>query len=230
MDGVTIPFLVHADGASARREIGVTSAVIAGWTGRDPVARDRHIEELAALGVPRPAATPIYYRVSPARLTLAPTVACSGGRSSGEVEFVLIRHGGRTFVGVGSDHTDRQVETYSITVSKQMCDKPVAGELWALEDVVPHWDRLRLTSDATFADAPEPYQDGTLAAMLPPDELIARGFGADGLPEGTLLFGGTFAAKGGIRPARRFAYALEDPVLNRRIAAAYDVEELPIVG
>ncbi|MFZ1172703.1 MAG: DUF2848 family protein, partial [Bradyrhizobium sp.] len=40
----------------------------------------------------------------------------------------------------------------------------------------------------------------------------------------------TFAAKGGIRPASRFEYELEDPMLNRSIRHAYDVIELPVLG
>ena len=37
------------------------------------------------------------------------------------------------------------------------------------------------------------------------------------------MFGGTFAAKGGIRPASRFEFELEDPVLKRTIRHGYDV-------
>ena len=44
------------------------------------------------------------------------------------------------------------------------------------------------------------------------------------------MFGGTFAAKGGIRPASRFEFELEDPVLKRNIGHAYDVIELPVLG
>ncbi len=44
---------------------------------------------------------------------------------------MLIGWQGRIFVGCGSDHTDRKVESYSVTVSKQMCDKPMASELWS---------------------------------------------------------------------------------------------------
>jgi hypothetical protein len=143
---------------------------------------------------------------------------------------VLISAGGRTYVGVGSDHTDRKVETYNITVSKQMCDKPIAPDLWAYEDVADHWDRLVLRAHATIAGERVLYQEGTLAGMLPPDDLIAKEFGAGGLPEGTVLFGGTFAAKGGIRPAARFDYELEDPVRGRVIRAGYDVATLPVAG
>ena len=67
-----------------------------------------------------------------------------GERSGGEVEFVLLQHAGRLWVGTGSDHTDREVEKYGVTVSKQMCEKPIAPPFWAFDDVAPHWDRLML--------------------------------------------------------------------------------------
>jgi hypothetical protein len=223
-------FRVRSREGLASSVLSIRSAVIAGWTGRDPVARDKHIAELEELGVPRPAATPIFYRVAASRLTLAPSIEVSGVESSGEVEFVLIRSGDRILVGVGSDHTDRKVETYNITVSKQMCDKPIAPELWDLAEVEPHWDQLVLRSWATIDGERQLYQEGALTGMLPPRELITRGFGAEGLPDGCVLFGGTFAAKGGIRPASRFDYEIEDPVLGRRIAAGYDVIPLPILG
>jgi hypothetical protein len=66
--------------------------------------------------------------------------------------------------------------------------------------------------------------------MLPPAELIERGFGKAGMPDDTLMFGGTFAAKGGIRPASRFDYEIVDPVLNRSITHGYDIVSLPVLG
>src|SRR5258708_12632952 len=99
-----------------------------------------------------------------------------GAQSSGEVEFVLIGWQGRIFVGVGSDHTDRKVETYSVTVSKQMCDKPIGSVLWELEDVIGHWDQMILRSFAWIDGARVLYQEGTLDPMLPVTELIARVF------------------------------------------------------
>ena len=44
------------------------------------------------------------------------------------------------------------------------------------------------------------------------------------------MFGGTFAAKGGIRPADRFEFELEDPVLKRKISHGYDVITMPVLG
>ena len=225
-----LTFSIDAQGTTTPLTLAIDQAVIAGWTGRDPVARDKHIAELEALGIARPASTPIYYRVAARRLTLADSIEVSGGDSSGEVEFVLIGWQGRVFVGVGSDHTDRKVESYGVTVSKQMCDKPVAPVLWELEDVIGHWDRMILRSHAVIGGERVLYQEGTLDAMLPVKDLVARGFGDTGLPDGCAMFGGTFAARGGIRPASRFEFELEDPVLKRSIRHGYDVIALPVLG
>ena len=225
-----LAFTIEALDATTPMTLPIDQAVIAGWTGRDPVARDKHIAELEAIGIARPASTPIYYRVAARRLTTEDSIEVSGTESSGEVEFVLIGWQGRIFVGLGSDHTDRKVETYSVTVSKQMCDKPVAAELWELEDVIGHWDRMILRAHAWIGGVRVLYQEGTLDAMLPVKDLIARGFDGKGLPDGCAMFGGTFAAKGGIRPASRFEFELEDPVLKRSIRHGYDVITMPVLG
>jgi hypothetical protein len=227
---VDLAFTIDTRGAPPPLTLTIDQAVIAGWTGRDPVARDKHIAELEAIGIARPATTPIYYRVSARRLTTADSIEVSGGNSSGEVEFVLIGWQGRIFVGLGSDHTDRKVETYSVTVSKQMCDKVMAPVLWELEDVAGHWDQMILRSFAWIGGTRVLYQEGTLDSMLSSGELVQRCFGDGKLPDGCAMFGGTFAAKGGIRPASRFEYELEDPVLKRSIRHAYDVIELPVLG
>ena len=60
--------------------LAIDQAVIAGWTGRDPVARDKHIAELEAIGIARPASTPIYYRVSARRLTTEDSIEVSEKR------------------------------------------------------------------------------------------------------------------------------------------------------
>lgn len=225
-----LTFTIDDKGVATPLTLAIDQAVIAGWTGRDPVARDKHIAELEAIGIARPATTPIYYRCSARRLTTEDSIEVCGEDSSGEVEFILIGWQGRIFVGCGSDHTDRKVESYSVTVSKQMCDKPIASELWELEDVIDHWDQMILRSHAWIDGKRVLYQEGTLDSMLPVKELIAGGFDGKGLPDGCAMFGGTFAAKGGIRPASRFECELEDPVLKRSIRHAYDVVTLPVRG
>jgi Protein of unknown function (DUF2848) len=227
---IEINFTLETLKGRSQITLPIRQTVVAGWTGRDPVARDKHIAELEAIGIARPASTPIYYRVATRRLTTADRIEVSGGDSSGEVEFVLFGSKGRILVGLGSDHTDRKVEAYSVTVSKQMCDKPLSSVLWDFDDVAAHWDKMTLRAFAWIDGARVLYQEGTLDGMLSVEELIERGFGGAGFPDGCAMFGGTFAAKGGIRPSSRFEYELEDPVLKRSLRHAYDVIELPVLG
>ena len=212
-----------------QRSVPVANAIIAGWTARDVAAMEHHIVELEAIGVPRPKRTPMYYRVAARRVTTDDRIQAVGGDSSGEVEFIVVNAGGQLWVGAGSDHTDRKVETYGITVSKQMCDKPVAQHLWPLAEVEAHWDRLLLRSRVIIDGNTSTYQDGSVASMRRPHELIAqyeKEFGRFG--DESLMFCGTLAAIGGIRPAQRFEFELIDPVLDRSIAHGYDIETLPI--
>jgi Protein of unknown function (DUF2848) len=204
--------------------VPISVLVIAGWTGRDRAAVEEHIAELEKLGVKRPRSIPTFYPVSSARLTTRSSMEALGAESSGEVEFVLLQHDQRLWVSVGSDHTDRRVETYDVGVSKQMCDKPVASTWWALEDVSEHWDRLLLRSYIGLGSNKTLYQDGSVSAMLEPERLLARyrDSGAT-LKDGTLMFCGTLPARGGIRPAPHFAVELEDPVSRRTIRHEYAV-------
>lgn len=225
-DGLTLDL-----GSSlAPRACAIQTAVIAGWTGRDPAAVKKHIDELKALGVREPASTPVFYRVAASRLTTGTQIEVSGTDSGGEVEFVLLREGGELWVGVGSDHTDRGVEAYSVTVSKQMCEKPVAPKFWAYDEVVGHWDRLLLRSFVYEDGRNTLYQEGSVTTMLHPEALIARYTGGGGLRESTLMFCGTLPASGGVRPTSNFAFELEDPVLGRKITHEYRVITLPVHG
>jgi hypothetical protein len=230
MSGRVLSLTLQSGSESERQAVTIEQLVLAGWTGRDAAAVEKHILELEALGVRRPASVPIFYRAAAARLTTDTVIEATGAGSGGEVEFLLLQHNGRLWVGTGSDHTDREVETYGVTVSKQMCDKPIASVFWAYDDVAPHWDRLLLRSYVTEADAKVSYQEGPVTAMLDPAVLISRFAGAGRLPEGTLMFGGTLPAQGGVRPTNEFEFELDDPVLGRIIKHGYRVLTLPVLG
>jgi Protein of unknown function (DUF2848) len=226
----TLSLTLHHRSGASRHEVKIEHAVIAGWTGRDAAAVEKHIKELEALGVKRPATTPIFYRIAAARVTTDEVIEVVGESSGGEVEFVLVQHAGNLWVGAGSDHTDREVEKYGVTVSKQLCEKPLASSMWSYADVAPHWDRLILRSHVIEGDKRALYQEGPVTAMLDPRTLLERYLGDARLPEGTLMFCGTLAAHGGVRATNEFAFELEDPVLGRKIAHTYRVRTLPILG
>lgn len=221
---------LEADGGGSDLAFDATDAIVGGWTGRDRAKLEAHIAELAEMGVARPATTPCFYRVGVNLLTTAEDVQVIGSASSGEVEFLLLNHDGDYLVGLGSDHTDRAVEAYNVTISKQCCMKPIARTVWRHADVRDHWDALVLRSFRTDGDRRVLYQEGAVTAMIDPLDLAAR-YADEVAPlaPGQLLFGGTLPVIGDIVGTERFEIELEDPVQGRRITHAYRVHELPNV-
>lgn len=213
-----------------RISVAIDTLIIAGWAGRDAAAIEHHIEELAALGIPRPSSTPVYYRVAAAILTQDERFVVLGPDSSGEVEPVIVSLADGLWVGLGSDHTDRKAETVGIALSKQLCGKPVGRQLWRYEEVEGHWDQLILRSFATIDGQRVKYQESPVASLRTPRDLIRKLTGAETLPPSTAMYCGTPGAIGGIRPGTRFEMELEDPVLGRTLRHAYDIETLPVVS
>ena len=201
--------------------------VIAGWTGRNAAELEAHIRELEALGVPRPKTTPIYFHLPVSLLTQASGIQVASAATSGEAEPVLLNLGGQIWVGVGSDHTDREVEAYDISVSKQVCAKPIAREFWPFEEVAEHWDSIVLRSFAHEGADRTLYQEGTLAGIRRPEDLLSRyAAKGTGLQPSGLMFCGTLAVLGDLRFADSFTVELEDPVRRRSLRHTYAVQSL----
>ena len=228
---VTLQFDTADAGTKA---IAIDNLVVAGWTARDRAAVDHHIEELAALGVPAPSQVPLFYRLSAQLLTQESDVEFLGNEASGEVEPLLVDDGETLWLGLGSDHTDRKLESVSVAFSKQACAKPVARQLWRFDELRDRLDDLALTSWIRDADDAEwqLYQQGTLAAIRPLTELMAASPFAHGerLAPGTAMMCGTFGAKGGVRPASQFRMELHDPERDRRITHSYRAKALPVIA
>lgn len=225
-----LQFEGHAKGAVEKVSVDIENLVIAGWTGRDVTALNHHIEELKAIGVQPPSRVPIYYRAAAQMLTQADRIQVLGDESSGEVEPVLVGAADRLWVTVGADHTDRKVESYGIAVSKQMCAKPIGRTAWRFEEVEPHWDRLMLRSFIREGGKRVLYQEGPLAKIRDPRELIFGWKDEKRLPMGTVMFCGTMPAIGAIRSSSRFEMELDDPVLGRKIDHVYEIETLPVIA
>ncbi|MGH8781606.1 DUF2848 domain-containing protein [Paraburkholderia sp.] len=225
--------VVSRSGTSAVSTVNTVALdrlTIAGWAGRDQAAIEHHIAELAALGVKRPSTTPCFYRLGAELVTQAEQIDVVGVKSSGEAECVLVRgvDGDGLLVTVGSDHTDREVEAYGVTVSKQICPKPVARDAWYFDDVADHWDQLELRSYAIANGERRVYQQGSVASLLAAADLLERA----PVAAGAAMFCGTLAVEGGIvgmRDGDALELELHDPVLNRTLRHAYRVRALPIV-
>jgi hypothetical protein len=208
----------------------IDKLIVAGWTGRDLAAVDQHIAELEAVGVQRPPTVPCFYRLGPNLLTQAAAIDVVGFSSSGEVESVLVSLADGLHVGVGSDHTDRKVEAYNVTVSKQMCPKPVSRELWKFDEVADRWDELVLRSWVTRQGTRKLYQEGSVTKILAAPDLIERYLGRQGaLPVGTVMYCGTLTVNGAICGSECFEIQLEDPRRKRTLQHTYVARCLDVV-
>lgn len=222
--------LLALDGSKELITTDINQMVIAGWAGRDQAAIEHHIEELAAIGVPRPSSVPLFYRVASQTLTQRSAIEVVGSESSGEVEVFVFMHQGELLVSLTSDHTDRGLETVSVALSKQVCSKPVGTDAWRFQDLAAHWDQLRIESFITEDGQRIQYQAGPLSALLHPLDLISRYTKDAKLPEGAAMSCGTVGTQGAIRPADRFEMSLIDPVLNRSMNHAYNIDVLSKVS
>ncbi|MEP1768429.1 MAG: DUF2848 domain-containing protein [Sulfitobacter sp.] len=208
----------------AQTEIAIEHLVVAGWTGRDLSAVQHHIDELAEIGVAPPSTTPLFYQVSRSLLTQADNVQVLGPDTSGEAEPFLVNHGGKLWLGLASDHTDRQLETTSVAASKQACAKVCASTLWEFSKVQDHVDQIRLRSWIVEAGDWVLYQEGSLEQILALTTLSAQIAGIDQ----SAMLCGTLPAIGGVRAAGEFRAELYDPVLDQRIELQYASDCLEI--
>jgi hypothetical protein len=210
-------------------QIPVRRLLIAGYTGRDRDAVAAHVEELARHGIAAPKRVPSLFAAVPTRLTTADHIVVHGDRTSGEAEFIITRIGEELFVGIGSDHTDRELESHSIIKSKQVCEKPVGRSLWRADEVKDHWDDIELMATAWDEDGTAvAYQQGTLGMMLSLDDLVAEVEGRVGPLEGDVLYSGTLALQTeDFVCGNRFRAELGDPALKRRLHCEYHVHRLP---
>jgi hypothetical protein len=202
--------------------------ILAGWSARDEASVRGHMAELAEHGVPPPSSFPLFYRVSGYLVSQADRLEVLGPHTSGEIEYVIVAMHDGLWVTVGSDQTDRMAEKYGVALSKQLAGKVLARTLWRLDEVRERWDSLVLRAHATIGSERVMYQEGALALMRTPDDLMQR-YGKP-LKPGTIMMSGTLNAIGGIRASSRFEMQLEDRAARRSIAHAYDISELPVIA
>ncbi len=78
-----IKFVQGENGAENTVEMPIPELIIAGWTGSDEKAVNEDIDELAAIGIPRPTTVPIYFRVAATRRASPDSIQVSGPDPSG---------------------------------------------------------------------------------------------------------------------------------------------------
>jgi hypothetical protein len=212
-------------------EFAVKKMVNAGYVGRDRVAVQAHIEELRSAGVAPPPSVPMVFPVLSHNITTSGPVEVLGKKTSGEVEYVLLVDGGRVLVGVGSDHTDRELESYSIAQSKQVCRNVLSPTVWEYGEVEAVWDELLIQSwvrpDGTDEDVL--YQKAPLATILSAEKImeLVESKLVDRAKEGLVIFSGTVPIlTGEVVCGDHFRCELRNPRTGGFLRCEYDVTVL----
>ena len=193
---------------------------------RDPDAAIAHQDEVSKSGifiasnVPAPRIYPIGLHA----LDTQSTVFVQSEKTSGEVE-IVIHVGKEIHVGVGSDHTDRALETVSIPGSKQACVNHLATVFWPWEEIAETWDNCILRSwvnDRLYQEV------GVDKFLSPPDILAVLKERVTNLPkQNFMVYCGTYVSVDkALGYGNDWRYQLAAPQLNRQIDAQYDVVDI----
>lgn len=217
-------FTVLSKEGTRLMEVKYDTLIAVGFAGRDQAAVRHHIEELAEIGVRPPSKTPIMYPCSTNSLVQEEHLQVIGKETSGEVEFVLVLNEGEVYVGIGSDHTDRGLETVGISKAKQISGKPMGPILWPYEEVKEHWDQIKLQSWQRKDGKEFIYQDGTVGGIMKVEDILAEVRKDCPNIKNAVLFSGTVGVVDGFVYGDWFRCELTDPVLNRKLTHEYTVE------
>lgn len=217
---------------------------------RDVEAAEKYLEEFRTKGYKVHEAAGVCFR-SRYLLTNEDTIEVQGAQTSGEVEFVAIRHKGNIYISTGSDHNDRSLENlqtemlgkvFDSAKLKQMVPAVVAKDAWRYDDIKDHWDEIVLKSFVTVSNQKTLYQEFKLSNLLDLEYYIARDTwlaedgsvllggssgGSSAVPEN--IYQGQSTLDGVVFPTD-FHFEMFDPVLDRTLSHGYDILSLEQPG
>ncbi|MBU8878198.1 DUF2848 domain-containing protein [Bacillus sp. FJAT-29790] len=213
----------------SRITFNVKNVYCLGNSGRTQVDIQNHILELEKQGISAPMNTDAtIHPISDYLVTQDGNIQVLGNNTTGEIEYLLLINEEGSFITVGSDHADRVLEAQSSKYFKQICQKPIAKVLWPLEEVIGHWDEIKLTCEIMVHDHWELYQEGTVASLLGVEkviELLQKNNVYS--TEGIVVYCGTICLyKGKFMYPTWYRMTMHDPILNRSIILCYNIEIL----
>lgn len=218
-------FTLHKNGEASELPVEFDQLFAIGYAGRNLEKTMEHIRELEEhLGVPAPKKIPTIFQMSNQILTQDHDLYFVGENTCGEVEYVIITQGDKLYIGIGSDHTDRRLESASVPKAKQVALKPIGRDVWDYEDLKEHWDGIRLRSYQTVDGKELAYQDGSLADILPVDFLLNELRNRIGDVSHSVIFSGTVPVLDGFKYGDNFRCEMVDGVLDRKLTLDYNIK------
>jgi len=223
-------FTLETNGREEEVWFEMRRMVNAGYTGRDQEKVRKHIEELKKEGVPSPESTPTAYEMITQLVYFDQEIEVIGRKTSGEAEYVLLCSGDEVYVGVGSDHTDRELESVSIIKSKQVCPNILSDRLWRLKEIRKEWDEIVLRGWTKNEEGKRiPYQESPLSAMMNPEDLMdfIQNRVDDKNLNGVVIFSGTIPMlTGEFVYGSYFEAELFNPRNGKKLNLSYQIQVL----
>lgn len=178
----------------------------AGYTGRDQSVVQAHIDELAEQGISGPSEIPTLFSVPTYMVMQETDVEVEHEKTSGEAEWAMLYRGENLppLLTVASDHTDRAVEAFSVTSSKQLSPNLLGTQAWQLDEITEQLDDITLRSKVLVDGNWLLLQEGTVGDLISPLDWLQRLRDLNRLVPGTLLLGGTLPMRD---PTKQFADA-----------------------
>lgn len=197
--------------------------LVVGFAGKDIEKTMEHIRELEEEGIKCPKSVPVLYQCSKEILTTSKVIEVIGQKTSGEVEYLILVHDNKYYIGVGSDHTDRELEAVSIHKSKELCLKPYATTFWPYDEIKEHFDSIKLESSQILNGEKISYQHGLTSDLLSLETIIEKLKEEVNVNNG-LIYTGTVPLENGFQYGESFECQIVDEKLNRSIGLQYNIQ------
>lgn len=226
-----INIVVESMDISNPLEVTFDRMINAGFSGRDQASVRAHILELEKEGIPGPKKTPIFFSLTCQNLKFDNVIQVNGDKTSGEVEFVIITKGTKTYIGIGSDHTDRELEQTSMCKAKEICSNIMSDKVWDYDEIKDHWDAIEISSRVRekLSDKETVYQKDLLGSILHQEEIknILNEILIDPNLNETIIFSGTIPVLTSAPVyGEYFGCRLYDPILKRELTCEYEIQKV----